>query len=119
MKTKIAMILLPLMFGLVFASTAKAEEKPGSQEDIHKHLQIAASYEQKATEQNAEVELHQKMKKDYEARHYMLRKVGPPNDVLEMNKHCNALIQAAEALRSEYLEFAKWHRMRAAELQGR
>ncbi len=83
------------------------------------HLNLAASYEQKAATQDVVIAEHQQMKKDYREKFFVNAKVTPGNQVKEMENHCDALIQDARKLQAEYLEFAKWHRMRAAELQGR
>lgn len=35
-----------------------------------------------------------------------------------MENHCDAIIRDAQILKTELLEFAKWHRMQAAEIKG-
>jgi hypothetical protein len=83
------------------------------------HQAFVASYEQKAAEQDALIAEHVQMKKDYADRFVGPQKTGTPAQVKEMEQHCDAIIQDATKLRDEFLEFAKWHKMRAAELQGR
>ena len=87
-------------------------------EAVSQHQTLAAQYEAKASEQDALIAEHSTMDKKYEERFWMIKKAGKPNNVLEMDKHCTAIVQNATGLRNEFLEFAKWHRMRAAELQG-
>ncbi len=83
------------------------------------HLAMAASYEEKATAQEALVAEHTQMKRDYKSRFYINEKVTPLRKVQKMEEHCDAIIKQAHTLATELREFAKWHRMRAAELEGR
>ena len=83
------------------------------------HLARAASGEEKATVQEALVAEHTAMKRDYKRRFYVNEKVSPLLKVQKMEAHCDAIIKAAQAEATELREFAKWHRMRAEELEGR
>jgi flagellar basal body L-ring protein FlgH len=85
---------------------------------VSQHETLAAQYEAKAAEQDALIAEHSPMNEKYEQRFWMIKKAAKPNNVVEMDKHCNTIVQNATGLRNELLEFAKWHRMRAAELQG-
>lgn len=87
---------------------------------IADHQSTATSYEQKAAQQDALIKEHVEMKKTYAQRYTPSNasKIGVPSKVKEMEKHCNAIVKDATKLRNELLDFAKWHRMRAAELQG-
>lgn len=82
------------------------------------HLALAASYEQKATEQDALIAEHTQMKADYKDRFFINEKVTPLDKVREMETHCDAIIKNAQTEKAKLLDFANWHRMRAAELQG-
>ena len=114
-NTAIVMMAFIMMMGLAPVQSVFAGEGTVA---IADHLALANSYEQKAAEQDAAIGHHQKMKKNYEKRFHVMKKANAPSKVKEMEKHCDAIIQSAEALRNEYADFAKWHRMRAAELQG-
>ena len=83
------------------------------------HLDMAVSYERKAKEQATIIDEHTQMKADYKKRFFINEKVTPLSTLRPMEDHCNALIQDASKLRGEYLEFAKWHRMTAAALEGK
>ena len=85
------------------------------------HKAMAASYQEKAATQEALITEHQQMKKDYEKRFIPSNasKVGIPSKVTEMESHCDKIIQLAQKEEQELLDFAKWHQMRAAELEGR
>lgn len=87
---------------------------------IADHQATATSYEQKAAQQDVLIKEHVEMKKTYAQRYTPgnASKIGVPSKVKEMEKHCNAIVKDATKLRNELLDFAKWHRMRAAELQG-
>jgi hypothetical protein len=79
---------------------------------------MAASYEEKAAAQDALIAEHTKMKEEYKDRFYVNEKVTPMATMSEMEEHCDAIIDEAQRLKDQFLEFAKWHQMRAAELQG-
>lgn len=116
MKTKtliIAVMVMTMSMGIGLNAFAGEEALA-----VADHLAMANSYEQKAAEQDALISHHSSMKKDYEKRHYVLKKAGKPGDVKDMEAHCDSIIQAATTLRNELNDFAQWHRMRAAEAQG-
>ena len=115
------MKLVQVVAGVVLAGGLMAPVY--AEEDISKvakdHLALAASYEEKATGQEALVAEHTDMKRDYKRRFYVNEKVSPLLKVQKMEAHCDGIIRAAQAEATELREFAKWHRMRAAELEGR
>jgi hypothetical protein len=82
------------------------------------HSAKAASYEEKAKNQDALIAEHQQEKKDYKRKYYINDKVTPPQVLAPVEKHCDAIIKDATKLREDLIELAKWHRMRAAELKG-
>ena len=106
-----------LGFSLILISTTVgyAVEKPDA---IDEHLALAASYEEKVAVQDALIAEHTKMKADYKSGFFVNEKVTPMGKILEMKDHCDAIIEAAQMEKAQLLEFAKWHRMRASELQG-
>jgi hypothetical protein len=83
------------------------------------HLSKVKYYEDKAAEQGAIIVEHQQMKVEYKKSYYINEKLTPSARLKEMENHCDAIIQEAQKLKTEFLEFAKWHKMRAAELQGK
>lgn len=105
-------ILLATMGGVA----AYAAEKTQVASD---HQAMAASYEEKATAQQGLIDEHTQMKKDYRSKYYINEKLTPSRTLDPMNKHCDAIIKDATKLRDELREFAKWHKMRAAELEGK
>ena len=116
MKTfNFVMISLVFVFGLTLSVPIYAADAPQAASD---HLALAASYEQKAALQDALITEHTQMKKDYKGQFFVNEKLTPMSKIQAMDDHCNAIIQDAQKVKDELLEFAKWHRMRAAELQG-
>ena len=81
------------------------------------HKVTAASYREKAAAQDTLIAEHQGMQGNYEKR-YQVTKAGPWPVAKEMGEHCDKIIQAAQLEKQALLDFAKWHEMRAAELQG-
>jgi hypothetical protein len=93
-KTVFALIALSLM-----AFPAFAEKLTGQN-----HLDKVSHYQSLAQAQDEVISEHRKMRADYGK---------------GMREHCDAVVRDATALKAEYLEFVKWHKMRAAELQGK
>jgi HD-like signal output (HDOD) protein len=117
MKTLKYAALTFLILGLASQYSAFAE----TADTLEHHKTLAASYQEKAAVQDGLIAEHQQMKKDYEKRYTPgnASKVGVPARVTEMQAHCDKLITAATQEKQELLDFAKWHQMRASELQGR
>lgn len=105
-----------LVLGMLVTPFAFADENSDA---IAEHQKLAAEYQAKAAEQDALIAEHSPMKKEYESRFWMIKKAAKPKNVEDMDKHCTTIVQAAQAEKNELLEFAKWHEMRAAELQGK
>lgn len=103
-----------LMMNLVSLPVYGAE----SAEVAEDHLALAASYEEKAALQDDLIAEHTKMKQDYKDRFFVNEKVTPLDKIRAMEAHCDAIIKTAEEEKAGLLDFSKWHRMRAAELQG-
>lgn len=116
MNTKYA--LLSLVLALVLVSPVVVLATGGTDDPTH-HEELAASYEQKAVAQDALILQHEQMKLDASENVAKSPKSGTAPVVKAMEKHCNAIIDKAKELKAEFLDFAKWHHMRAAELQGR
>lgn len=85
---------------------------------IADHEAMSVSYAEMAVAQDAIMVEHTHMKEGYKDRYFVNEKVTPLDKIRPMEKHCDALIKAAEEEKTRLLEFAKWHQMRAAELRG-
>ncbi len=116
MKTiQLTILASALMFVLAGPLRVQAAEVSDVVAD---HQNLAASYEEKAAAHDAIIAEHTKMKEDFVKRFFINEKVSPMYKIREMQKHCDTVIIEASKLRDEFAEFAKWHRMQAAELQG-
>lgn len=117
MKTfQLAAYMTVLLFLFAVPIQVQAAEV---QSAISDHQGMAARYEEKAAAQDEIIAEHTKMKEDYREKYFINEKVSPMAEIKKVEKHCDGVIQNAGALKAGFLEFAKWHRMRVAELQGR
>jgi len=78
------------------------------------HLALAQNYEEKAAAWRQEAAHHREMAAAY-------RNSRPANDAdaATMQKHCMKIVKDAEALATDADDTAKYHRLRAKELQGK
>jgi uncharacterized protein HemX len=84
------------------------------------HRERAEQYQKKAAEYRKEAEAHAKMLADYSkgvARNP--KDTGENAYIKKMRLHCEKYGKAAEALAQEADEMAKFHTMRAKEIEGR
>jgi hypothetical protein len=107
---------LSILFIAVVAPVVYAAEPAQVVDD---HLAMSKSYEDKAAAQDALISEHEQMKKDYKSRFFINEKITPMAKLKKMNDHCDAIIKDAQKLKADFSDFAKWHRLRAAELQGK
>ncbi len=121
-----------LAFAVSLPGSALAQAKPDhaghhiqSQEvklpqTAQEHREMAKQYRQKAEAQRAEVATHKKMLADYSKGVAKNPKdLGENPYVKKMRLHCEKYIKAAEALATEAEEMAKFHELRAKELEGK
>jgi hypothetical protein len=116
MKTlRIMTIGLIFMMGLPWLNEVYAQDKS---QVIASHLAEALKYEEKAVQQDRVIEDHLQMKQDFMLQTKGEDRVISPQRIEAMNKHCEAIIQSAKKLKNDFLEFARWHRTRAAALNA-
>ncbi len=82
------------------------------------HLALAKEYAAKAATYRKEAAVHRKMLDEYLSQAVTERAEIDPGRK-QMRAHCQGYIDKAEALAVEAEKFADFHRMRAAELQGK
>lgn len=90
--------------------------------DVSDHRAWSQIYEKKAMEQDAVIASHKKMKVQVGKYYGLDTSPSGTTDLAigrDMQRHCDEIIIAAQNLQQELSEFAKWHEMRAAELEGR
>jgi len=107
---------LALLMGFAVSQQLYAAEPSHMAAD---HLKMEKLYEGKAAEQDAIITEHEQMKCDYKNQFFINEKATPISRLKTMEQHCEALINDAQKLKADFLEFAKWHKMRAEELQGK
>jgi hypothetical protein len=112
---------LVLGISLATANVALAEPKvPATPEE---HFVLAKEYSQKAETYRKEAADHRKMAAAYRnspANAPMKLRGDERNpQVVKMDKHCNAIIGAAEKLATENEKAADFHNLRGKELQGK
>ena len=84
------------------------------------HKDRAAEYEKKAAEYRKDIAAHRKMLADYSKTVAKNPKdTGENAYIKKMRLHCEKYIKAAEALAAEADEMAKFHTMRAKEMEGK
>ena len=84
------------------------------------HRDHAEHYQKKAAEYRKEAEAHRKMQADYSktvARNP--KDTGENPYIKKMRLHCERYSKAADALAQEAEEMAKFHTMRAKEMEGK
>jgi len=113
-KLSIIIFSLVIMIASAVAQNVYAEEPSQVATD---HLAMAKSYEDKAAAQDALVAEHEQMKAYYKARYSINERIMPMIQLMKMEEHCDAIIKDAQKLKADFLDFAKWHRLRAADLQ--
>ena len=99
--------------------SAHAQEMKAPQ-TAQEHRERAEQYRKKAAEYRKEAEAHKKMLADYSktvARNP--KNTGENAYIKKMRLHCEKYINAAEALAQEAEEMAKYHTMRAKEIEGK
>ncbi len=102
-----------------FAANVSPEEKamklPTTAED---HLTMAKSYEDKVAEWRKEAAYHREMAAAYKKTHPDFKGGVRNPDAVTMEKHCAKIANDAERLAKDAEDTAKYHRLRAKELQG-
>jgi len=106
------MLILMLVFSPVLSFPVSAQAMTTD------HEKMAADYDAKVMQQDALIQEHEKMKKDLPNQIATSSKGDKSPDLKDAEKHCDKIIEHSRALKNEFQEFSKWHRMRAAEAKG-
>jgi hypothetical protein len=84
------------------------------------HYELAERYQKKAAEYRQEIEMHKKMLADYSNGVVKNPKDTSENPYIKkMRLHCEKYINAVENMEQEAAEMAKFHTLRAKELEGK
>jgi hypothetical protein len=86
-------------------------------ETVDDHLALARSYEEKVATWRKEAAYHREMAAAYKKSHPDFKGVRNP-EAVTMEKHCSKIANDADRLAADAEDAAKYHRLRAKELQG-
>ncbi len=123
-----ALLAFPLALGASPAAAGRPQTPPAAEkkeaarlpETPDEHLAMSGEYRKKAATFREEAAYHRKMLADYKAQVRPDPRQGFENPyVKKMRLHCEAYIKNADALAADAAKFAEYHRLRAAELQGK
>ena len=121
----ISLVFAASLFGHALAQAAQQDHSMHAQEmkapqTAQEHKDRAAEYEKKAAEYRKDIAAHRKMLTDYSKTVAQAPKTTIENAYIKkMRLHCEKYIKAAEALAREADEMAKFHTMRAKEMEGK
>ena len=129
-KTLVAGVLLMLAASLSITALARDAKQDHSghvmgqnmkmPHTAQEHREHAEHYQRKAAEYRKESEAHKKMLVDYSktvARNP--KDTGESGYIRKMRLHCQKYSKAADSLAQEAKEMAKFHTMRAKEVEGK
>ena len=88
-------------------------------ETANDHHEMAEHYQKIEAQTRREIEMHEKMLAEFSKTAVKNAKAGENPYVKNMRLHCQKYIKAAEALATEAAESAKFHTLRAKELEGK
>jgi hypothetical protein len=127
--TRITLVTALFILAVVaFNSPAFAQDHSGHQsgqemkapQTAQEHRERAEYYKKKAAEYRAEADSHKKMLAEYSKGVAKSPKdTGENPYIKKMRLHCDKYIQAAENLAREADEMARYHEMRAKEMEGK
>ena len=83
------------------------------------HRALATRYDENAAAYHKEAAYHRAMLEEAGGTEWINPKAPSHPRHEKMRTHCEPIIRDAERLAREREQFAEWHRMRAAELEGR
>ena len=101
-----SLVVFVLALGYSAVSYAVEDEFVAAQD----HATLAGLYEKKAAEQNSLINQHGRMKVDSG---WLKRINFNASAVAEMQRHCDAIIDKAKALKGELQSTAEWHKKQA------
>lgn len=100
--------------------TAQQEETVKLPHTAKDHYALAELYEKKVAEYKSDIEMHKKMLEEYKKTVATNPKdIGENAYLKKMRLHCERYLKAAESMEAEANDFAKFHTLRAKELEGK
>ena len=115
-RTYMLLAAVTLMLALVVPVLAQEMKVPETAKDHH---EMAERYQKSAAATREDIEMHKKMLADFNLTVVKTPKAGENPYSKNMRLHCAKYIQASEALAVEDDASAKFHTLRAKELEGK
>jgi uncharacterized protein YlxW (UPF0749 family) len=115
-------ILILLSMIVSIPTSGAPQDQSGHQmkvpETARDHRELAEHYQKQAAELRAEVKTHEQMLTEFNRGVAKDSKSGENPYSRKMRLHCEKYIKAAENLEQEAVESARFHELRAKELEG-
>ena len=118
-------LLLAIGTTAVLQGKSAAQDQPTQKvgmkvpETAKDHYEMAEHYQKIEAQTREEIERHKKMLAEFKKTATENPKAGENPHVKDERLHCEKYIKAAEALAAEATESAKFHTLRAKELEGK
>ncbi len=124
-RTRFLLGAMTLLLAIIVPVFARGAHQDQSGHDIRvpetakDHHVMAEHYQKQAAELRAEIEMHKKMLIEFNKGVATSPKSGENPYSKKMRLHCEKYIKAAENLEVEAVESARFHELRAKELEGK
>jgi uncharacterized protein HemX len=124
-RTRLLLAAMTLLLAITVPVFVRGQEQNNSTHEMKvpetakDHYDMAEHYQKVAAQTREDVEMHKKMLADFTKSVAANPKSGENPYAKKMRLHCERYIKAAEDLAVEADESAKFHTMRAKELEGK
>ena len=124
-RTRLLLAAMTLLLAITVPVFAQAQEQKTSTHEMKvpetakDHYDMAEHYQTVAAETREDIEMHKKMLADFTKSVAANPKSGENPYAKNMRLHCEKYIKAAEGLAAEADASAKFHTLRAKELEGK
>ena len=124
-RTRLLLVAITLLLALTVPAFARGQEQKNSTHEMkvpetaRDHYDMAEHYQKVAAELREDIEMHKKMLGDFTKSVAANPKSGENPYAKNMRLHCERYIKAAEDLAAEADASAKFHTLRAKELEGK
>jgi hypothetical protein len=119
MSRTVRLAALAAVLSATFLARATRADEVWLPQTAAEHRAMARAYQDKATAWRAEARYHRDMAADYRKAHPD-RKSGAANPwTVAMEKHCYAIVKDVEKQATDAEGLARFHGMRALEIEGR
>jgi hypothetical protein len=115
-RTRLLVVAMTILLAITVLVCAQEMKVPETATDHH---QMAEHYQKVETQTREDVEMHTKMLSEFIKTVAKNPKAGENPYAKKMRLHCEKYIKAAQALATEAAESAKFHDLRAKELEGK